>query len=200
MIPADQDFELIVKTTFGPYLFVFNKTKTRTIGDFTVTPSTDLINLVAHGLVNTDQVRFTTTDVLPAPLVEGQLYYVVSAATDTFKVSLTSGGAAIDLVDVGTGTHTVLKRGLPLDLTGWTFYAWVKQDLEDPDSPLILDLAPTILSPATNGIVQIVETPAQTDGLLADTYKWSLIGVAPDTSRYAFARGQFVISKISTHP
>ncbi|MEV0616192.1 hypothetical protein AB0I81_22955 [Nonomuraea sp. NPDC050404] len=53
----------------------------------------------AHGLVNTDRVIFLNVlgGTLPGGLVEGAAYYVVGAATDTFQVSLTSGGAAVDL-------------------------------------------------------------------------------------------------------
>jgi hypothetical protein len=68
---------------------------------------TDLTNntitSVAHGLVNTDRVMFFNVfaESLPTTIVEGAAYFVVGAATDTFQIALTSGGAAIDLVTTG---------------------------------------------------------------------------------------------------
>jgi hypothetical protein len=59
--------------------------------------ATDVFTKAAHGLVNTNQV--VVFDIqgagLAAGFTEGTIYYVVAAATDTFQLSLTSGGAAI---------------------------------------------------------------------------------------------------------
>jgi len=66
----------------------------------------DFITDVAHGLLNGDVVSFTTTDTLPAGLSLLTNYYVVEKTDDTFKVSLTKGGTAVDITDTGTGTHT----------------------------------------------------------------------------------------------
>ena len=43
-----------------------------------------------------DAVTFSTTGGLPAGLVPGQLYYVVSPAGQAFSVAATKGGAAIN--------------------------------------------------------------------------------------------------------
>lgn len=58
-----------------------------------------------HGMSNTDRVMLFDVfgTALPTGVAEGTIYYVVSAATDTFKVSTTSGGAAVDLTGVGGG-------------------------------------------------------------------------------------------------
>ena len=66
-----------------------------------------VVGKVAHGLSNGDVVTFTTTNALPSPLVVGTPYYVVNKADDTFQVSLTSGGTAINTsAGGGSGTHT----------------------------------------------------------------------------------------------
>jgi hypothetical protein len=54
----------------------------------------------AHGLVNTDRVIVFNVfaETIPGGLTEGAVYFVVGATTDTFQVSLTSGGSAVDLV------------------------------------------------------------------------------------------------------
>lgn len=50
----------------------------------------------AHGLSNGQKIVFFN-GTLPAGLTEGQVYFVISAATDTFQVSSASGGSAIAL-------------------------------------------------------------------------------------------------------
>jgi hypothetical protein len=89
-----------------------------------------------HGLANTDRVMLFNAfgTALPTGVSEGTVYFVVNAATDTFKVSTTSGGTAVDLTGVGGGEGyfekvipetfasqgqlTVAVSALTLDLTG----------------------------------------------------------------------------------
>lgn len=75
-------------------------------GTFTATEATDLINITDHNLVENSTIKFTTTDTLPAGLTAGITYYVRSNDKDSFKVSLTEGGAIVDITDTGTGTHS----------------------------------------------------------------------------------------------
>jgi len=74
---------------------------------FTVNASTNVFTSTAHGLADGQQVYFLSTGVLPSPLVDYTFYYIINASTDTFKVSATFGGAAVDITDTGTGTHFV---------------------------------------------------------------------------------------------
>lgn len=94
----------------------------------------DTITSSGHGLSNGDRVMVFNVfaESLPAGLTEGAVYFVVSAATDTFKVSSTSGGSAIDITGQGEcyfqkvipevfasqGQITVAVGALTLDLTG----------------------------------------------------------------------------------
>lgn len=64
--------------------------------EFQLDTSTDVVTCVGHGFSDTDTITFYG-DTAPAPLVEGTVYYVRDATTDTFKVAASSGGAAIDL-------------------------------------------------------------------------------------------------------
>jgi len=63
------------------------------------------ITSAGHGLVNGNSavVWPTIGAVLPTGLVEDTEYFVVGAATDTFQLSATFGGAAIDLTAIGDG-------------------------------------------------------------------------------------------------
>lgn len=74
--------------------------------DVTVNATTNVFTYPkgSNQLVDGDVIAFTTTNTLPAPLNFGN-YYVINATTNTFKVSATSGGAEIDILDVGVGTH-----------------------------------------------------------------------------------------------
>jgi hypothetical protein len=58
-----------------------------------------------HGMSNGDRVMLFNVfgDALSTGLTEGTIYFVVNVATDTFKVSTTSGGAAVDITAVGGG-------------------------------------------------------------------------------------------------
>lgn len=76
------------------------------IKTFTADNTTDTLTSTAHGYTNGTMVIFPPK-ALPAPLVAGNIYYVIAAAANTFQVSLTSGGAAVDLTTNGTGTLEV---------------------------------------------------------------------------------------------
>jgi hypothetical protein len=58
----------------------------------------------AHGRFNDEVVRFYTTGVLPTPLVEADNYYIINKTDDTFQVSATLSGSALDLGGSPTGT------------------------------------------------------------------------------------------------
>lgn len=68
-----------------------------------VTAAGDFISSNGHGLVNTDRVFVSSvaSEALPAGLSAAVLYFVVNKTTDTFQVSLTSGGAAVDITALG---------------------------------------------------------------------------------------------------
>lgn len=165
MTPVRRDFVAYVGTVFGPYILVFNQTKAANLGTFTVNVGANKILKPAHGLVNGNQVRFTSTYELPAPLQSSVYYYVISATTDDFRVSLTSGGANIIITDVGTGVHTVYLRGIPLDITGWGIRCWAKH-VTDWDNSVWYDLGPTIID-GPNGRAQLL-----VDDSVTQTWKY----------------------------
>lgn len=70
--------------------------------DFTAAVD-DTITAPGHALVNGDTVIVEGPN-LPTGLSEGTTYYVINAATNTLKLSLTAGGAAVDITAVGSGT------------------------------------------------------------------------------------------------
>ncbi len=66
--------------------------------------ATDTVTETSTGLSNGDQIVFTDVGA-SSTLVVGRIYYVVNKATNSFKVSATSGGSAITI-----GTATVAYR------------------------------------------------------------------------------------------
>lgn len=100
------------------------------------TLTNDQLLSVGHGLSDGDRVMVFNpfADALPTGLTEGAVYFVVNSATNTFKVSNSSGGAAVDITAVGGGEGyfqkvipevfasqgqiTVAASALTLDLTG----------------------------------------------------------------------------------
>src|SRR5918992_1549256 len=58
-----------------------------------------------HGMSDGDRVMLMAvlSEALPTGLAEGTIYFVVQSTTDAFKVSTTSGGAAVDITAVGGG-------------------------------------------------------------------------------------------------
>jgi len=94
---------MVVKRHVDEYLTQFPHTD--------INASTNVITITGHGLSDTDQIKFTTADTMPANLTAGTTYYVRDKTTNTFKVAASSGGTAID-IDQGSGTHTIYKKDI----------------------------------------------------------------------------------------
>lgn len=69
--------------------------------EFVVDTSSNLIISPAHLLTNGTKVVFYD-GTAPAPLVQGTIYFVITATANTFQVSATSGGSALVLTTPGT--------------------------------------------------------------------------------------------------
>ncbi len=77
-----------------------------TFTDEDINTTTDVFTKVAHGMSDGDRIHLTTDNVLPLGLYTTDAYgnidanpdfYVRDATTDTFKLSKTSGGTAVDI-------------------------------------------------------------------------------------------------------
>jgi hypothetical protein len=73
----------------------------------TFTDAGNTVNVIGHGFVDGDKARFATIVTTTGILVE-TTYWIVNANVDDFQVSLTEGGAPIDLVNDGSGTYYLL--------------------------------------------------------------------------------------------
>jgi len=92
----------------GRYLYkVARQSAAGTAKTFTADNTTDVITSAAHGWDNGQAVMMSSTTALPGNLAVETQYFVIDKTTDTFKVSLTSGGSAVDISSIGTGTHSI---------------------------------------------------------------------------------------------
>lgn len=66
----------------------------------------DVCTSAGHGYTDGMRVRLTTTGTLPGGLSAGTTYYIRDDETDTFKLSTSYLGTAVDITSTGSGTHT----------------------------------------------------------------------------------------------
>lgn len=89
---------------------------------FTVDVATNKLLAAGHGLNNGDVVMVENSGgALPPELATNTAYYVVQQALNDFKLSLTTGGAEIDLTGTGTGTHSAYNVFKVPDMRGRGF-------------------------------------------------------------------------------
>lgn len=76
----------------------------------TITVATPaVITWVGHGLSVNAPIKFATSGALPTGITAGTTYYVKTVVSDdTFQISATQGGAAINTTGTQSGTHTCL--------------------------------------------------------------------------------------------
>lgn len=85
---------------------------------FTAVAATDVITAVNHGFSNGDRILVDSAGTLPGGLANQTVYYVISATTNTFKLSTSSGGSAVNITDTGTGVHGAYSQFRVPDMRG----------------------------------------------------------------------------------
>jgi len=93
-----------------------------TTGVFTAAFGTSTVNLLdtGHGHLNGQELTLSAATSLPVGLLANTIYYVVNKATNTFQVSLSSGGDAVAFTSNGSGTLTWTKTLLKTITTDYT--------------------------------------------------------------------------------
>jgi hypothetical protein len=88
-----------------------------------INTGTDTITLNAHGFVNGQMVLYSPTawSNRAYGLVAGKAYFIINTAANTFQLSLTSGGAAVDITSQGSGNHSFAPLYFIVGVTGTTF-------------------------------------------------------------------------------
>ena len=89
---------------------MFDFTINRTLPTVTISvASPGVVTLNSHGLVAGNQVAFDTTGTLPTGLTKGVNYFVIATGltANSFRVSATLGGSAINTSGSPSGVHTM---------------------------------------------------------------------------------------------
>jgi microcystin-dependent protein len=96
----------VSRTTYAALFAALVKSATVTIS----IASPGVVTWNGHNRAANDPVKFTTTGALPTGLTAGTTYYVVgsSITTNTFQVSATPGGTAINTTGSQSGAHTAI--------------------------------------------------------------------------------------------
>jgi microcystin-dependent protein len=92
----------VSRTTYAALFAALTRSATVTM----TIASPCVVTWTAHPLNNGDKVSFETTGALPTGLSVGTNYFVINKATNTFNVSATFGGAAINTSGSQSGVHT----------------------------------------------------------------------------------------------
>lgn len=116
-----------------------NKTQVDNGAQATVTmtiASPGVVTDTAHGFSNGQAVTIQTTGALPTGLTAGTWYYLVNKTTDTYQLSATVGGTAINTSVSQSGVHTRTSSG------SYEIYgnAWI------PGGPLLTTVAFTAVA------------------------------------------------------
>lgn len=75
--------------------------------DVTADNTTDTFTAAGHALGNRMPVRINSTGTMPGGFTINQQYFVVARAANTFQLSFSPDGAAIDITSNGTATISV---------------------------------------------------------------------------------------------
>lgn len=138
-----------------------------------------VVTWTAHDLKADQEVKFTTTGALPNPLVAGTTYYVISAglAANTFQISATMGGAAINTTSAGSGTHTGI---IPTYIS----------DANCPNTNGITKAASRVFAPSTENVRYCAAGKAR-DWTTASDAGFLAAGLQQDTKGAVKACGTF---------
>ena len=106
-IPATQTNDNACSTCVGNYISVNEPNASATVTITNASPA--VITWTAHSLVAGNVVNFTNSGgALPTGITAGTNYYVIAAGlgTNTFEISATAFGTAVNTSSAGSGTQT----------------------------------------------------------------------------------------------
>lgn len=148
--------------------------------------SPGVVTYAAHPFVANDRVVFSNSGgALPPELTAGTVYFVKTVlSVNTFTVSATAGGAAINTSSAGTGTHSVTSTYTALSASAqWRFaqFGNLVIAVQANAAPQVFDLSSSSAfsdlggSPPQAAYVDIVGRFVVLSGLLSNPYRiqWS---------------------------
>jgi microcystin-dependent protein len=104
------DGSAVSRTTYAALFAALVTNEGLTSQTFTVTiASPAVFTKTAHGFIGGERVRLSTTGALPTGLNTTTDYYVIYVSANTFQVSTTYNGAAVNSSGTQSGTHSYLQ-------------------------------------------------------------------------------------------
>lgn len=150
---------------------------------------TDAGTSLNHCLDNDDAVVFATTGTLPAPLVPATVYYVRDVTIDTFKVSATLGGSAIDITTAGAGAQTFAPD--PAAAHGNVAVLTAENDLASFDTTRVyLKRSDTYFQVPAADVVNVAA------GNKSFEVKQNTLNLWVDSAAYLYARGDVFVVQV----
>lgn len=155
--------------------------------------STDTITLDGHGLETDDEVivRAAEGGTLPAPLVEGTIYFAVRVSNAQFKLAAAPAGAPIDFT--ADGAEVIVVREPSYDDTIEAYSRWADTYLPAHAAPLTTPLGPEF------ALVRLIVARLSAKALLnADGKSSQLVADAEEAAQKQlerFAKGLTVPTK-----
>lgn len=106
--------------TYGSLVDLIKDTYGKDSGNaFTADSGTDVFTDTAHGLSDGNRLILSNSGgALPSGLSVSTVYFVINKTDNTFQLSATEGGSAIDITTNGTGTHSWHNNFKVPDLRG----------------------------------------------------------------------------------
>lgn len=148
--------------------------------------SPGVVSFTGHPFAANDPVVFSNSGgALPAAITAGTIYFVKTVLTaDTFTISATPGGTAINTASAGTGTHSVTSSYSALSSDQqWRFAQFGNNVIavQENTAPQVFDLSSSTAfadlggSPPQASYVDIVGRFVVLSGLLSNPYRiqWS---------------------------
>jgi hypothetical protein len=142
--------------------------------------SPGVVTLASHGFAANDPVVFSNTGgALPAEITAGTKYYVKTVVNaNTFTISATAGGAAINTSGAGTGTHSV---------------TWLYSSLSSSSQWQFAQFGNLVFATQKNAVLQVYNLSSST--AFADT------SGSPPQADYISVVGRFlVLSGLLSNP
>lgn len=134
------------------------------------TPAVFALN--SHGLSVGDAIVLSTTGALPTGLTVGTVYYVITAGfgANSFEVSTTLGGSAVNTTGAGSGTHSFTAQYSALSSNAhWQFAQFNN----------------LVLATQANVVVQVYD--------LSSATAFSDLGGSPPQAAYISIVGRFIV-------
>lgn len=101
--------------------------------DLTIAKDDNRVDATAHGLVQGTRVRVTDVSKSGTGLTKGDAYYLVNVQDDSFKLSTTSGGSPVDILEDAKIDLQIVADSL----AGFLFSCWSLDNDNKPNSLIL---------------------------------------------------------------